>query len=481
MDTDSEHSVNDSDLNLTPFPPQHPPPIERLPRALVSLIDDSASQLRLVTLPNDTSQLKFLNSVESMTAPVEKITAFVNFLVHKVASTALETTKMFREMQRAREELRISENKASRLLLHLQQNVKLLTRVATHEGETTIMQEAAQNVSSVSELECTVPPSYLKQLRQALSDPVDRLAGLEVLELLKQEIAINTVLRHQTGKLFETSTRLEQSIADLKTELSQRGTDPLKSELKKSQAALAAIAGFLKCPVHGLQPAVIKVLEENADQQRTLELLKRKYSELTKKNSEQSNELEIVKHQLQQREESEKRGQKVRMQLLKELGIAVKGTSEVDALIFAASNAIPIVEAHKVVCQLLETNSEQASAVVEALKAENEKFRQTIEQNRALMASQAETIQALQDTTWHQWGRESGDRGEAPSGDRTDVRDETRIRVEDGSANESDELQLEADAQFTELRGLNDQFTSIERELDELRQQIDARYEMRDD
>jgi hypothetical protein len=78
--------------------------------------------------------------------------------------------------------------------------------------------------------------------------------------------------------------------------------------------------------------------------------MKRKENELSKKQSELSNELEIAKHQFQQSEESEKRGQKARMQLLKELRMTVK----VDT-----SKAIPIVEAHRGVCELLETNSEQ--------------------------------------------------------------------------------------------------------------------------
>jgi hypothetical protein len=486
MDLESEPSVNESDVQLSRSPSRLREPlspiVDRVPRALINLVDEAASQLKLVTLPNDASQLKFLNSIEAMPDPLEKITAFVNFLVQKVASTALETTKMFREMQRARDELRISENRASRLLLHLQQNVKLLTRVATQEGETTIVQEAAQNMASVSELDCPVSPTYLKQLKQVLSGPADRLAGLEVLELLKQEIAINSVLRRQTTKLFEMSTRLTQSIELLKSEFKKKERDPIKEDLRRSQAALETIAGTLKCQVADVEVSVARIADENAAKQRMIELLKSKHSELIKKNSEQANELEIVKHELQQHQESEKRGQKVRMQLQKELEQSVKATSEIDALIFAASMAIPIIEAHKNVCQLLETNSEQAASVVAGLKAENDKFKQVIEQNRVLMTSQAETIQTLQDSSWKQWGINlagSLELGDAESMNDTDLQEAIAERVigTPRSTNASDELQLETDIQFSELKGLNEQFTSIERELDDLRQQIGVQYD----
>jgi hypothetical protein len=118
------------------------------------------------------------------------------------------------EMQRARDELRMSENRASRPLLDLRQNVKLLTHVAAQEWETTIVQEAAQDVANVSELDCPISPTYLKQLGQVLSGSGGRPTGLEVLELLTQEISIPSVLRRRTTKLFEMSTCLTQTMAD---------------------------------------------------------------------------------------------------------------------------------------------------------------------------------------------------------------------------------------------------------------------------
>jgi hypothetical protein len=431
----------------------------------LNLIDEATAQLLSVTLPNDTSQLKFLRSLESVTSPIEKISSFVNFLVQKVTTSSLETARMFKEMQHAKEQLRLSENRESRLCLHLQQNVKLLGRVATNEGDTTLVQEAAQNIASVSGLDFQVPPNYLKQIKQALSAKRDRLVGVEVLELLKQEISINSILRKQIEQLFSTSHRLQQAVETIKQEFKRRGPDRVISELKKSESLLTQIAGFLKCPVAEIEATVTRLIEENSSKQRSLDLLKKKLADLTKQFNDQQGEFEIAKHQLQQREESDKRGQKVRMQLLKELGLQCKATTELDALIFAASRAVPIVESHRVICSALQSNPGQVLNVIDQIRQENEKLKRVIEQNRALMANQAETIQALQDQSWKKWAQSP---------------DSLAVPHDDAASHSSDsnsQMDLETEAQFSQLKGLNEQFTSIERELDELKQEMDAQFE----
>jgi hypothetical protein len=398
--------------------------------------------------------------------------------VQKVASTSLDTAKLYQEMQKAKEELRISENKGSRLLLHLQQNVKLLTSLATNEGETTIVQEAAQNIASLSSLSVSIAPHYLRDLKRALGSKHDPLAGIEILELLKQEIAINSILRRQTEQLSGTADRLFESVRGLKESFeNQRPDRNLMGQITRYEAILNQISGALKCSVGEIEGVVKTLLEESAGQRRSFELLKKKLTEESTKCAEQSNEIEILRHQIREREDSESRGQKVRMALMKELGVSVKAATEFDALIFGASRAIPIIQSHRSICNIVQADHARVVNEVERLVDENVTLRRAVEQDRNLMASQAETIQTLQERNWKKWGIEVAgslmvDNPESLGDAELQEVIASRLSAGADSAIDHDSDLFEPEAQFSQLTAVSEKLNSIEKELESLQHQI---------
>lgn len=400
-------------------------------QALTTLVIDAVNQLRAVTLPNDKEQLQFLDSLyipntksninnSNISSPVNKISSLIDFLIEKVTSSSLEITKMYKEMQNAKEESRISESKASRMLLHLQQNIKLLSRIATNNGDTTIAQEAALNVQSISNLEdAHIPPDYIRQLKQTLSNKKDPTAQVEVLELLKQEISINSILRKQMQTLSQTSDSLLKSIELIKSQVSnvsKKKVDKMKLQIKKQQAFNKQLCSLCGCEENQIIETIQKSAEQAKRNQASIELLSKKLqqmktetetkiSDLTDENSKLTNEINILKHQLSQYENIQKSAQKTRMKLCELLNIQTNPKqTEFEAITTAANQSIPILISYFNIQKKTNVDISNIADYIQELKDEVSKLKIDQEKKRALMEKQAATIAELQDKSWKNWG-----------------------------------------------------------------------------
>lgn len=402
-------------------------------QALATLIEDAANQLRAVTLPNDKEQLQFLDSLYisksksnlpsgNINMTINKVSSLLDFLVEKVTSSSLEITKMYKEMQSAKEESKISENKASRMLLHLQQNVKLLSRIATNNGETTIAQEAALNVQSISNLEdSNIPPDYVRQLKQTLSNKKDPTAQVEVLELLKQEISINAILRKQTQNLSQTSENLLKSIEIIKNQVSnvsKKKVEKMKQQIKKNSNFVKQLCTLCGCEETQIIETIQKSTEQAKRNQASIELLSKKLQQmkaetetkvttLSDENSKLSNEINILKHQINQYENIQKSAQKTRMKLCELLTIQTNPKqTEFEAITAAANQAIPVLINYFNIQKKIDVDISNISDYIQSLKDENIKLKLDQEKKRVLMEKQAATIAELQDKSWKNWGIE---------------------------------------------------------------------------
>lgn len=400
-------------------------------QALTTLVIDAVNQLRAVTLPNDKEQLQFLDSLyiqntksninnSNISSPVNKISSLIDFLIEKVTSSSLEVTKMYKEMQNAKEESRISESKASRMLLHLQQNIKLLSRIATNNGDTTIAQEAALNVQSISNLEdAHIPPDYIRQLKQTLSNKKDPTAQVEVLELLKQEISINSILRKQMQTLSQTSDSLLKSIELIKAQVSnvsKKKVDKMKLQIKKQQAFNKQLCSLCGCEENQIIETIQKSAEQAKRNQASIELLSKKLQQmktetetkisgLTDENSKLTNEINILKHQLSQYENIQKSAQKTRMKLCELLNIQTNPKqTEFEAITTAANQSIPILISYFNIQKKTNVDISNIADYIQELKDEVSKLKIDQEKKRALMEKQAATIAELQDKSWKNWG-----------------------------------------------------------------------------
>ncbi|OHS94793.1 hypothetical protein TRFO_39033 [Tritrichomonas foetus] len=466
---------------------------------ILTLVDEAASQLRAVTLPNDKEQLQFLETLKKTNQPMKKISILVDFLIEKVTSSSLEVTKMYKEMQTAREESKISESKASRLLLHLQQNIKLITRVATNNGETTLAQEAALNVQSVSQLDAQIPPDYIRQLKQTLSNKKDPMVQVEIMELLKQEIAINSLFRKQTQQLTKTSENLVKSISEIKNQMSTmslKQTEKLKQQIKKYHTFIKQICDSCGCD----EAHIIETIQKSTDQakrnQASIDLLSKKLqqmkgesetkiSQLVNEKSNLTNEINILKHQIGQYENVQKNAQRVRMKLCELLGVQANiKSSEFESLVFAANSAIPVVNNYLSLQKTLGVEPMKANEYIQDLRDEIARLKNDQEKKRILMEKQAATIAELQDKSWKNWGME-------PVGSTQNINFSNTQSIDENSASyeqsppttKSTSL---ADSNYTtfnyddtadedqlgQLTEIQNQFSSIEKELDAIRNQV---------
>ena len=471
-------------------------------KSITTLVEDASNQLRAVTLPTDKEQIKFLDTLKIVNSPMQKLASLLDFLVEKVTSSSLEVTKMFKEMHSAKEEAKISDAKASRLLLHLQQNVKLLAQLATNNDETTLVQEAALNVQSVSSFETGIPSDYIRQLKLVLASNRDPMAHVEVLELLKQEISINSIMRRQTQALNQKSSSLMKSIEDIKaqmTNISVTKSEKMKQQIRKQRAFIKQICGLCGCE----ESHILETIQKSADQakrnQASIELLSKKVqqmkaehetqlSKFANENGKLVNEMNILKHQLGQYETAQKSAQKTRMKLCELLGIQANAKyTELEALIFAANQAIPVVINYKNIEKGLGIDPSQAGEYIEQLKEEISHLKVDQEKKKALMEKQAATIAELQDESWKKWGFDSEPNSNSNSSRKHSplnninfshihsIDDPESSFVHTTKSNTSlteNSMSIGEDSHFGELNNLKNEFSTIEKELHQLQSHL---------
>ena len=430
----------------------------------VAWMEESIEQLKCLTLPNDKAQHAFLASLAKETVPKTKLTLLVDFLLQKVASSSTESSKMFREMQEAKEELRISENRASRLLLHLQQNVKLLSRLATGEGETTLVQEAAQNMASISSLDTNVVGDYLKQMKRALLSGNDPLAGVEVLELLKQEVSINAIIRKHTEKLFNTSKSLSDSVVKLRSEFAakqKRDEKIVNEKLAEKDAFIQKIRDVTGIKGDSLLAGVQQMMREKEVAKKEVNSLKEMCARLKQ---------QISATQDKQREQEESMRES-RMELFNLLDVRCKAASEFDAFMFAVSAAVPLIRDMKETANMLGVSPREVVKAVSSVKAQTEELKQTNERTKALMVKQAEAIETLE--TNNRWATTMSGSVDGEVSERVPASPSRNVTIEMSSMTEdSTVIDIDQEDHLNQLDELQTQFTEIERELRELQQQI---------
>lgn len=467
-------------------------------RSINSILEERCAQLSAVTLPSDKSQLRFLNSLESETSPLNKLSIFLDYLIEKTTSMSLEAPKYTKEIQSLKEKLKLAENKNSRLLLHLQQNVKILTKVATNEDETTLIQEAAQTYKSIENFTDDRKHDYIKQLNKTLQQKPDPKAALEILELLKQEISINAILRKQTQSLHTKSSQLVQSLKQLKTQFEtisseryEKQISKLKNQSQKQQTLLTKLATMANCGVDNLEQSMQQIIQSSSTQQKALEHMKKKIDSFKKENETKlvalKNENNELKQLIAQKDSTNKKCIKIRNVLCEELGITSKYTSEPEGLISAATKSLEYVKILKQVCAKTSSEPSNVEESITALAEANERLERMQKQNRLFMKKQGEVIQELQDNSWKQWGISMVGTLNVPEPHKMDdlaLREilEEKISSEVNKsvdATKSDDFpeenSTEYSSHFGELNELRNQFSSIEKELVQLQDQMKAK------
>lgn len=475
---------------------------------LATLFKDSINQLKIVTLPNDTKQMQFLeslNSSESQTNIKNQLSSLLDFLIEKVTSSSLETTKMFKEMQAAREEAKISEAKSSRMLLHLQQNVKLLTKLATDNGETTLAQEAAQNVQSISQIEdATVPHDYIRTLKQTLANKTDPTARIEVLELLKQEIAINSIMRRQAQSLTEKSNLLTKTVEEIKANFanaSSKNIGIFRQKVKKYKQFIKQLCELYQCDEKSIITTITNSIDKLKSNQSAIDALNQKLNQLkiesqtqiqklTEENSKLMNENKSYKNQLSS---SQKNIKKVKNKFYELYNIPEnQNETDLDGLLSISNRAIQSLSSYFNIQKSLGMDISKITIYINNLKDEIAKLKIDQEKKRVLMEKQAETIAELKDKSWKSWGidniQDIPHQSEYESYSSTSLISKSTTpskfinQSKDQQLTNEHTTQLSSEfwygedtdeSQFEQFNLLKNQFNSIQQELDKLKENVD--------
>lgn len=473
-------------------------------KAFQTITESRVSQLKAITLPNNQAQIAFLNSLNNFEDP-QTLAQFLDYLIQQISSTALDKSKYISELKSTKEELNIAKNRSQRLLLHLQQNIKLLTQVATNEGETTLIQEATQNLKSISPLESGNATDYLKNLSQVLSTKKDPNVGLEAIELLKQEISINSILRHQTQKLNDASAILSQQIQTMKTQIgdfSPKQIKNLKLKLDKQNNLISKITSIANCSSDELEATLNKLINKanqlasvQAQVQQIQNEAKEKITKMKEENENIEKELLSYKKKLSTIQKMDPKAAQISKELsnLLNMSSSPKNFTNYEILINVSSKALPFIkdaiECHQ---KFGLENHKSLAFLIEDMNEEIVHLKDVQRQNQKLMKQQAETIQTLQETSinW-QTPDDHSSIEELPKG-KFDILEQVSPDNKDGTSSLSaessqlspedlapsesniNESSFEFDAQFCELDQIRKQFSSLGKEIETLQSQLNG-------
>lgn len=459
----------------------------KTPGSVVVIINARLAQLKSLTPPSDVETMTILNNISDERIISHKLASLLDYLIASMTSTSLSTTRAQKEVKQLRDELRISENRSSRLLLHLQQNVKLISRIATNENNTTLLQEANENVHSVNLSDQVQTHDYLKSLNEVFRQRNDAKLGIEALELLKQEIAINTIMRKQTIDLQKALIGIKDTMEMLKDQVAKAGSakklSMLKAQLTKRNESISKICEMMGCEVDNVENCVFQTVEQNKHSGMMIEKLKGQMKQITEESERFIKTLSQQNEELKMKVEANAKTQinvkRAKARLCQALGQQAKGVDDVDALVYAANMSIKIINEHKAVMTSLRTDQGKLVDRVHFLLDENEELKRLQEQNRLLMEKQTITIQELKNS--NEFNHYVSPKRDKIVHKRKVVspveskEEEPNSSVVDLKLTPDDSF--ESDVHFGELNSLKLQFNNIGRELSELQNQIKAKME----
>ena len=446
--TDSDSFALDNDLkilpngspiskatNLSSISISSPIIEPRVPISVITVINSRISQMKSLTSPNDLEQIQLLDSIQKVSYDnvSTKLASFLDFIITRLSNLTLDMAVIQNDMKQAKEELRISENRSTRLLMHLQQNVKIMTRMATNNNETTLIQEANKNLQrllSTEQIDLPSPTTYTKQLKSVFQQRRDSKLTIEALELLKQEISINVLMRKQTDSLNLASNQIQDTIQAMKKDIAHKEDfmkaetkqmiENLKKECDNKQRALEERESILvqMAQILGLQDTSQVIMELPRLVQAT-NILKRDNQQLKTKFDECNTKLKALEKKTKKLEEenremkeqltneNQKRNtniERARKRLFDSLGEEeqnrilkdYKGKNEIDLLVYGANSSIKIITEQRKCKSLLKVQDGELLQKVINIIEENQELKNLVERNQAILSKQTLTLHELQ-------------------------------------------------------------------------------------
>jgi len=435
--------------------------------SLKVLIDSRLVQLKSLTPTNDKTQVDLIGKVMNIKNPIQQVGSLLDYFIQKMSSMNCDMAKLQNELKISKEEQKIAESRSSRLLLHLQQNVKLIAQIATNDGQSTLADEAVQNIQSLDSIQLGNHNDYIKQINAVFNQKKDNKLSMEVFELLKQEISINTLLRRQTKILQEKSNEIADQMNNIKQQLqkatSGKKIEQLKQQINKQGSIINELCTLSNCTSEELPNTISHNIEQIKMYETQVDQIKKKLKQV-KDEQEQKMGLIIkenddLKTQLSLKEKTNTNITKAKQRLVAAIGQDVKGSDDIECLVSAANHSIKIVNEHKAVCKVLDQIPGKLVKKIGDILAENEELKRIQEQNSILLAKQTETIQELRT-----FSEKTQNDIEVYNSNHDESKNNNDSRIEYSS--------MESDLHFGELNDLRLQFSTIGRELEELQNQM---------
>ena len=421
--------------NLSSFSFGSPVIDPNVPVSVITVINSRISQMKSLTSPSDLEQIQLLDSIQKVSYEnvSTKLATFLDFLITRLSNLTLDMAVLKNDVKQTKEELRISENRSTRLLMHLQQNVKIMTRMATNDNETTLVQEANKNLQRLLNTENYELPSqktYIKQLKSVFQQRRDSKLTIEALELLKQELSINIMMRKQTDSLNQASTKIQDTIDAMRKEIvnkeetvkaeTKQLIEKLRKECDDKQATIEETNLYLGqiAQIMGVSnPSQVlidlpKIKQASVMLQRENQQMKAKYDEysnkmktLEKRSRKLEEENKTMKDALNNvNQKRDTNIERARKRLFESLGEEeekrilkdYKGKNEIDLLVYGTNASIKIITEQRKCKSLLKVQDGELLQKVINMFEENQELKNLAERNQALLSKQTLTLHELQ-------------------------------------------------------------------------------------
>ena len=406
-----------------------------VPVSVITVINSRISQMKSLTSPSDLEQIQLLDSIQKVSYEnvSTKLATFLDFIITRLSNLTLDMAVLKNDVKQTKEELRISENRSTRLLMHLQQNVKIMTRIATNDNETTLVQEANKNLQRVMSMENYELPSqktYIKQLKSVFQQRRDSKLTIEALELLKQELSINILMRKQTDSLNQASTKIQDTIDAMRKEIvnkeetvkaeTKQLIEKLKKENEEKQATIEETNLYLGqiAQIMGVSNPS-QVLVDLPKIKQASVLLQRDNQQLKAKCEESTNKLKALEKKARKLEDENKTMkdalnnvnqkretniERARKRLFESLGEEeekrilkdYKGKNEIDLLVYGTNASIKIITEQRKCKSLLKVQDGELLQKVINMVEENQGLKNLAERNQAILSKQTLTLHELQ-------------------------------------------------------------------------------------
>lgn len=430
--------------------------------SLKNALESRIQRFRCFLDYEDENTLASISRIEQISDPFEQTMQFVDALIEYSALKSLSSQQLASELAKSKDDIQKAELRNSRLLNHLQKNVKVLTQAATNDNKTTLLQEAALTTEFIGEGIPINSRIHLKGLHKALQNQ-DVKAGVETIELLKQEIALNAIIRKQFILLKQKSEAVTATIKQLKEE-----TD---NKFLRSTQIVRCLLQVTGSTEDQLESVVTNVFESQKSSQTQLLQLQQRFDSVS---NDFKRKIEKLKEENTKLEQSYT--QKYQDEI-EQMAMHLRSCLKCDTSSLSASEIAEQVDGRfKGLIEQLHTDDIESA--INSLVSKNRELTRLQTQNQDLMEKQSHLIQTLHESAWIRWASDlARDLGLEPSSltDESSLREAISSRIADVS-NEEERTELFDDTSigFTDLSRLQKEFNSIEKDLAELHNQLIA-------